>query len=259
MMENPGKAGRLPFLDLLNIFACFAVILMHTNGGAYWKFEDTDIWRSGVVVGALCNWAVPVFFMISGANLINYDERYTTRLYFKKRVAKTCIPFLLWSVVPLLIWVYRGKLGQDVSLMQMLNYIINTKVNETYWFFIPLFSAYLCIPVFTMIRKECQKKVFSWLVLYAFLSISLIPVILKVTGGPLKYNGFLSAPVMGGFLLFVLGGVPSGPLLVLICQEESRYLYVGISRRLYENLYRNILVLERWGTQSAIGRPGGFS
>ena len=37
--------------------------------------------------------------MISGATLIDYRERYTTIEFFKKRISKTLLPFLVWSVV----------------------------------------------------------------------------------------------------------------------------------------------------------------
>lgn len=46
---------------------------------------------------------VPIFFMISGATLMDYRDRYNTKDFFIKRGLCTFIPFIVWS----LIWVIK--------------------------------------------------------------------------------------------------------------------------------------------------------
>lgn len=42
--------------------------------------------------------AAPVFFMISGATLIDYPERYDIKTFFKKRLLKPLYPiYALWQ------------------------------------------------------------------------------------------------------------------------------------------------------------------
>lgn len=50
-------------------------------------------------IEALFYFAVPVFFMLTGATLINYRKRYGTGTFFKKRLLKTLVPFIIWSII----------------------------------------------------------------------------------------------------------------------------------------------------------------
>lgn len=81
MKENK----RILYFDVLNIMACFCVILMHHNGIVHF-FSDTMQWKQALIVEVVAYWAVPVFFMLTGATLLDYSERYDTKTFFKKRV-----------------------------------------------------------------------------------------------------------------------------------------------------------------------------
>lgn len=194
------------WISLLNILACIAVVTMHCNGSAFWNYADNWNWKLAVIVGAMADWAVPVFFMISGANLINYISHYSTKIYVKKRVMKTLVPFLLWSVIPLIYYFARGKYGtQPFTISWILDMVFNTKINETYWFFIPLFSIYTCIPVLSFIDKAKQRDVFCYLALVGGVTIFFLPLfsqmVLKI-----PYNNFFRMPMAGGFLIYAILG-----------------------------------------------------
>ena len=70
-----GKKNYILYFDLLNIFACFAVVALHVNGAVH-TFAKTRNWVSCMFIEALFYFAVPVFFMLTGATLINYRKRY---------------------------------------------------------------------------------------------------------------------------------------------------------------------------------------
>ncbi len=84
--------------DILNIISCFAVVALHVNG-VFWRFSYDRYWITSNFIESLFYFAVPVFVMLSGATLINYRERYSTREFFKKRVVKTFVPFIIWSFI----------------------------------------------------------------------------------------------------------------------------------------------------------------
>lgn len=60
---------RVLYYDFLNILATVAVVYMHCNGLVH-TYSDTWAWRQALIIEVLCYWAVPVFFMLSGATLI---------------------------------------------------------------------------------------------------------------------------------------------------------------------------------------------
>ena len=84
---------RKIYIDMLNIVACFCVICMHCNGIVH-NYTDSIEWKQSMVVETIAYWAVPVFFMISGATLMNYDERYDTKTYLKKGFRELVFLFL---------------------------------------------------------------------------------------------------------------------------------------------------------------------
>ena len=63
-----GRNLRHYWIDLLNVIACFAVVVLHCSTSIFMNAGDAE-WLIDVVYQSLCIFAVPVFFMISGANL----------------------------------------------------------------------------------------------------------------------------------------------------------------------------------------------
>ena len=169
---NNGVNNRSVYISVMNVVAAISVVVLHSNV-SFWLDRSKPYWDTANVVESVFYFAVPVFFMLSGATLIDYQSRYSTKEFFIKRFKKTVIPFLSWSVVGLL-WAYRKVLwamlvgdpnnGLDWTFLSVANGIVNTKFRDIYWFFIPLFCIYLIIPLFGSIREEKRVKVFSYIV-----------------------------------------------------------------------------------------------
>ena len=88
---------RIVYFDVLNILACICVIWLHCNSVLYSYDPGAGLWRLSLFVQVICHFAVPAFFMISGANLMNYREKYSTAEFIKRRFLRTLIPLLIWS------------------------------------------------------------------------------------------------------------------------------------------------------------------
>lgn len=192
-------------ITALSVFACFGVVCMHT--GSFWSFSKSLNWVAGNAVESFFYFAVPVFLMISGATLIDYRKRYTTAEYFKKRISKTLIPFLFWSIFALffnrILW---GAGSVSFNPLDIINSVINTKYVGIYYFFIVLFSVYLSIPVISLIPEESRRKGFLYIIITAFTVNSLVPFLLSLTGGRINHNGNFSLLTCGGFMIFPIIG-----------------------------------------------------
>lgn len=192
-------------ITALSVFACFGVVCMHT--GSFWSFSKSLNWVAGNAVESFFYFAVPVFLMISGATLIDYRKRYTTAEYFKKRISKTLIPFLFWSIFALffnrILW---GAGSVSFNPLDIINSVINTKYVGIYYFFIVLFSVYLSIPVISLIPEESRRKGFLYIIVTAFTVNSLLPFILSLTGGRINHNGNFSFYACGGYMFYPIIG-----------------------------------------------------
>lgn len=208
--QTRDNGGRIVYLDILNIIACIAVVCMHVNGTAVNTFARSGNWLFSLLVDCVCYFAVPVFFMITGATLIDYRKRYDTKVFVKKRVNRTMIPFLFWSVVAILwcILALRVMRWSDISNpIKLINVIFNVRAFNIYYFFIDIFAVYLCIPFLSLIPDDKRiggKGAFTYLIVYGFLSISLLPVLCGQIG--IDWNPNLQSPVTGGYIIYVLLG-----------------------------------------------------
>ena len=195
---------RLLYIDILNIFACFAVISLHHNGIVHSYDVHKIEWAQALFFEVVFYWAVPVFFMITGVTLIGYREKYTTKYFFIKRVSRAFIPFLIWSIILLCIAQLTNPINLN-SWQDIVNIILTTKVRhgDVYWFFIPLFSVYLAIPVLSLLKDN--RDILWYVVILSFITTSCLPLLFYSLG--LKYNSTLQFPMnTAGYLLFVILG-----------------------------------------------------
>lgn len=203
-MKQPKK---IQFIDFANICSAIAVVFLHANN-CFWTFSSTErYWKTANIIECIFYFAVPVFFMISGATLIDYNKRYNLKTYFEKRINKTLIPYIIWSMLGLLFQVFylkSIKLSQ-VNFKMILNGLLSTSncLVQVYWFFIPLFCIYLAIPFISEIPTQKRKKVFSYIVIIQFFFDALIPFISSVFNLEIQ-NNFIG--ISNSYLIYLFLG-----------------------------------------------------
>lgn len=196
-MGNINKK-RVGYFDVLNISATLTVVFLHCNGIVH-TYSNTNAWKQALIIEVICYWAVPVFFMLSGATLFEYRKRYTTCVFLKKRFYRTVIPFIAWTFINIVI---KGINPLANGISGMIGEFCNSTYEGIYWFFLPLFSIYLCIPVFSKLIHD--REILWYMVIVGFLFNSLLPAIFKEL--QISWNGNSNFPLMGGYLLYPVIG-----------------------------------------------------
>jgi surface polysaccharide O-acyltransferase-like enzyme len=172
------KVEKKKYIAFLSVISAISVVILHTNG-CFWSFSNSRYWFTANIVESVFYFAVPIFFMITGITLMDYRDRYDTKTYFKKRIVKTVIPFIIWSIIALLYRIYYIK---DISTASLnfkfiFNGFLDTNFLTIYWFFIPLFIIYLMIPILSAIDKKKRNSVFMYMVVVCFILNSVLPLI----------------------------------------------------------------------------------
>ena len=195
---------RIVYYDLLSVVAIFCVLWMHCNGIVH-TYANTAAWKQSLVVEVIAYWAVPIFFMLSGATLMSYRNKYTTKTYFTKRIQKTLIPLLAWSII-IFIWKYcTNRLAfEPSSFRAIINAFFASEIEPVYWFFMPLFAVYMCIPVLSLLTPPSARKILSYMLVMALITISICPLFFNLLG--LTWNNALSFQLTGGYVVYVLLG-----------------------------------------------------
>lgn len=191
------------YLSVLNFISCFAVIALHVNGG-FWVYSNTRSWMYANIIESLFYFAVPIFFMITGATLLDYKRKYSTSIFLKKRFFKTVIPFFVWSIVSFaILFVIEQQKFSGVGLNQIVNGILSTRYNESFWYFPQLFAVYLSLPLFASIGEQDRKITLEYLIFSTF-CINVAGLFLEHMFKIATSSYFVAA--MSGYLFFVVAG-----------------------------------------------------
>lgn len=188
--------GRIPYIDVLNVLACFSVVALHQNGLVF-SYQNTIDWKLAIVTEVFFYWAVPVFFMITGATLIGYEDRYSNKFFFKKRIKRTLVPFLFFSTLGCFT-INRG-IPND-SLWESIVKIFDARYLTLYWFFVTLFWIYLFMPVLTKFRQLRQNE--QKYLLFVMFFLSALPLVGVLLGHSFRCS---SNELLGPILYVLLG------------------------------------------------------
>lgn len=190
--------------DVLTILACLMVVFFHCNTVVY-NYSDTLSWKISVVERCLVYSAIPVFFMLTGAKLMNYRERYSTKEYAKKRLLRVGIPYLFWNILYVVYGAVMPSGEKFGSVKELISKFINSEFQGRYWFFWPLFMVYLVIPVISLILQAENHRKYLWYLVYITFAFHWVGVpLLSIIG--IDYNSYMIIPVCSGYMMYVLFG-----------------------------------------------------
>lgn len=191
------------YISILNVLACIGVVILHTFETGY--TSDANFVFE-VLIRAIAYCAVPVFFMITGATLIDYRERYDTKTFFKKRLLKVIISLIIWSIIYFIINFFKGKFSiNDLSFKFVFEYFFLVKTNPIFWFFVVIIGIYLAIPVISLIPQESRRKAFLYIIIITFVFNQFLPDLLYHLN--LNYNYDLKFPLTySGWISFIFIG-----------------------------------------------------
>ncbi len=209
--EKRGK-GRVFYYDVLNVLATFCVVWIHFGNDVHW-YNGSAAWYQCLFIQVVSYWAVPVFFMLSGATLMEYYKKYSLREFFVHRCLKTVIPYLFWGGV-LTAWrVYRGSMtldGEHLLASLAENYFLN-KMEPIYWFFPAVFGIYLSMPLLSLLTYDKNRKILNYAVAAGIILVSVLPFCAELVQQVWRipqycWNGAMELPALGGYLIYpVLG------------------------------------------------------
>lgn len=176
-----------------------AVVLLHANGYVH-TFDKENAWALHVFIEVFFYFGVPVFFMLSGANLINYRKRYNTKTFYIKRFYKTVLPYLFWSII---FYTFDCIVAHRLPYWKtIISDLSEGHIPYTnYWFFIPLFLLYIFMPFISSMVKNMSSRQMLFLCLFLFIFQSILPLLSYLMGLDIKFN----IPIAGYTLYLVLG------------------------------------------------------
>lgn len=199
LSKLPAKQPRIVWLDVLRLCAIFMVICIHCSDPFNVSLEarsnpEFNLW--GGIYGSFLRPCVPLFVMITGILLLPVKMSFED--FYKKRLLRIAVPFLLWSVLYNLFPWLTGVLGLPQSTMSDVFAYAPIDASQSFsdaiknialipfqfnvytvpmWYLYMLIGLYLYMPFFSFWVEQAtvrQKKIFlmfwsfSLFLLYAY-------------------------------------------------------------------------------------------
>ncbi|MBE6070885.1 MAG: hypothetical protein E7208_02885 [Clostridium butyricum] len=191
-------------IDIMRVICSIFIVIIHIIdfyflsynqvGNSFWQF--INIFESSI------RFAVPIFFMISGALLIkNFNE--SIKNFYKKRLFKLVVPYILISIA--------YSIGNQiiktntVSVNSIVKNIISFDAHYHLWFFEPLIILYLITPLIRKLILFLEKNnkniiINIYLVLWIVLGI-IIPTVVNIYNHTSFRYGIQILNYLGYFIL----------------------------------------------------------
>jgi surface polysaccharide O-acyltransferase-like enzyme len=179
-------------LELLRIIAVYLVVLTHTGKRGFTYFttlEPSVMYFLTMLIPIICNIAVPLFFMISGATLIGKDE--PPSQIWRRRIPRHLAVLVLAS---LMMYVYYGlRNDAAMSVPDFLKTLYTRNVIVPYWFLYGYLAFLIILPFLRrMIRGLTDRE---WVYLFGLFIIvnGVIPMAqYRLSGGSVFLNSSLN-------------------------------------------------------------------
>lgn len=186
-LSEQGKAKKV-YYEWIRLIACFFVIFNHLKG--YVLFRNASGIKQIIytLLSVMTKINVPLFFMVSGALLLEKQEDMATVL--KKRISRICLVILLFSFgIYTECWLYALAQGRDYEFTAKRFFygVFAKNLDETgaYWYLYAYLGFLFLLPLFQKIAKEISRGDFYMLLALHFVFYSALPVcnmILRMTG-----------------------------------------------------------------------------
>ncbi len=188
--RQPKQSGmKKVYYEWLRCIACFLVIFNHLKG--YRLFMDA----SGIkqicymILSMLTKINVPVFFMVSGALLLEKQEDFRT--VFKKRISRIGFVILLFEAgiyTECMLYARTQKTPFEFTMKRFFYGMLAGNLDETgsYWYLYAYLGFLFMLPFLQKIAKQMSRQDFYLLFALHFVLLTLLPILnlyLRITGG----------------------------------------------------------------------------
>lgn len=200
------KKGTIVYIDYLRAFSMLSVVLIHVCATAITDFPNhsysTIEGLALYFIRSICHFAVPCFFMITGALFLNPQKDISSKKimnYVSKYVLDIVLFGWLFAIIEK---VYTYKAFNYKTLLESFyNMIIGDTWNHM-WYLYQLVGIMLIIPLLRVLIKSIDDKMKSYVIILFVIFLSIIPFIKDAFGFDIGFK----FPVKGVYVLYLLLG-----------------------------------------------------
>lgn len=199
--SNQNKPGRVAFLDLVRILACFLVIVNHTVPAVFQGTGPSGLWGLGIYGLFLSKGAVPLFLMISGYTLLNRQDTYAATF---RRVLRIAVCLVVFSGVYYLNEYLCGRI-HNFGPVYFLGRMFTRPVTNAFWYLYTYLGLLIMLPFLQKLCSVMKKQDYHVFFFWSGLFFGFWPIVTHYIP-LLEYTDYFELPLFGSYLCLLFVG-----------------------------------------------------
>lgn len=193
-------------IELLRIMAILFVIFNHTGTNGFFLFSvraESPFYWLYLSLSILCKIAVPIFYMISGALLLQTEE--TIAILFKKRIFRVLAVIFIFSLLQYTYMIFTNHM--EFNVFDFLGIIYSNNIAPAYWYLYSYLGLLIMLPFLRKIAHAMNKNDYMYIFICQFIIVGVMPILQYLfTRGDYNLNGNISVPIITSGIFYFLSG-----------------------------------------------------
>lgn len=172
--NNMYSKQRKIYIDVLRIIACYLVIFNHTNERGFYKYAADTVFSEKffvhVILSTVCKVAVPIFFMISGAMLLDKEESISRTF---RRIPRILAAIVIFNA--LYFWT-DTVIGYKKSVSMIMHAMIQNNFWHL-WYLYAYIAFLITLPFLRKFVKGLDLKTSVYFLTVAGITVGFVPII----------------------------------------------------------------------------------
>lgn len=170
--EVRSKKDTKQHIEFMRIVASFLVIVNHTNSRIFLSTAPSATWYTSLSYFFICKIAVPLFFMIMGALLL---QKRDTPQKWVSRIIRIVIILVVFSAV-YYVNIYRTT-PDAMSIVDFLKTIFKSHITNAFWYLYTYLGMLLMLPILQRAAAALSKNQIRLLLFISLGVIGGLPLI----------------------------------------------------------------------------------
>lgn len=208
-LTNKTEYGkRKVHIDIIRVVAIVLVVLHHMDiTGLYYQNTDNCLtFLCSTAITVLVQIDVPLFFIVSGALLLNKDE--ADSVVWKKRIPRMLAVLVIFSALQYFFRIYNGRITNP-SLVDFIKRLLSNNIQQTYWFLYAYIAFLIILPIMRRMVKSMTLKDLLFLVILSLTYDVIVGYLMHYVSWFDVTDAFWDSirPLMSSLIYWLIGGI----------------------------------------------------
>ena len=200
-MSAKNKKEKYIHLEIMRILAIYAVIFNHSAKDGFFLFSTRPVGSLSfwvyLFISVSCKFAVPVFFAISGALMLNRPNE-SMKALWGVRIRNIAIILFVYSAF---YYIYHAiETGKAIDLKEFFTTLYSSKTNPQLWYLYTYIAFLAVLPFLRALVTNLDDKYFYYLIVIVLFFRGFLPIVeYLLSQGTITMNGQLKITWLMGY------------------------------------------------------------